>query len=100
MISFLRKMLSFVVLRCPVLSSKTLPLQRIYPISFGFQASPDRAGMGTRPYDNRHFKILDFLSKNFRFFRFFPFFSLSQNSISLKILPQIHGSQLLKSLFC
>jgi len=34
------------------------------------------------------------------FFVYFSSFSLSQNSISSKFLPQIHGSQLLKSLFC
>jgi hypothetical protein len=35
-ISFLRKMLSFVVLRCPELSSKILPLQKFYPNFFQF----------------------------------------------------------------
>jgi len=63
-----------------------------------FQASPDQAGMGTRPYDNPYFNFLDFSPKIFRFFRFFPFFSLSKNPISSKILPQNWGSELLKSL--
>ena len=89
MISFLRKMLSFVVLRCPVLSSKILPLQRIYPISFGFQASPDRAGMGTRPYDNRNRNFLDSPPKIFVFFVCFRFFSLFENLFSPKFSHKI-----------
>jgi len=52
--------------------------------------------MGTRPYDNRHFKILDYSPKIFRFFRFFPFFSSSKNPIFPKFLPQNRGSELLK----
>jgi len=53
--------------------------------------------MGTRPYDNRHFKNLDFSPKIFRFFRFFPFFPLFKNSISPKFLPQKKASELLKT---
>jgi hypothetical protein len=90
--------LSQVVLCCPVLSSKILPLQKFYPISFSFQASPDRAGMGTRPYDNRHFKNLVLLPKYLVFFVFFRSFRCPKNSISSKFLPQKRGSELLKSL--
>ena len=99
--------LSFVVLRCPMLSSKTLPLKNFIPISFSFQALPDRAGMGTRPYGNRHFIFLDFSPKNFRVFRPFSCFSLFlfvlfvvQNSISSKFPPQNSPSEMLKTLFC
>ena len=72
-----------------------------------FQASPDRAGMETRPYDNRHSDFLDFPPKFFVFFRFFSCFSLFvfvffvvQKPIFPKFLPQNRGSEMLKSVFC
>ena len=54
--------------------------------------------MGTRPYDNRHFKILDFSPKIFRFFRFFSFFSLSQKFYFLQNSPTKLGVETVKFL--
>jgi len=40
----------------------------VKPMFRCFLALPDRVGMGTCPYNNRHFKILGLFPKIFRFF--------------------------------
>ena len=71
--------------------------QRRQPEWVRFQASPDRAGIETRPYDNRRFKILDFSPKIFCVFHVFSCFSLLQFSVffaSFRVFPMS------KTLFC
>ena len=45
-----------------------------YPKSVFFQASPDRAGMGTRPYSRTYSGIRGFGLKHFAIFVVFSFF--------------------------